>query len=86
MENSIRVLKEWNEERSKDAMERYYCEKMCENWEKGLHKGQKNGIKIGKKEACKIAAIKMLEDDVELSDIAKYTGLSIQKIQALKTN
>ena len=74
MENSIRVLEEWNEERSEDAMERYYGEKMLEKEELGISKS-KNDI-----------AIKMLKDTVEIPIIAKYTGLSRKEIKALQNN
>ena len=88
MENSIRVLKEWNEERSKDAMERYYSEKMLEKeelgYEQGKTKGLAKGLKQGKEESNLIIAKKMLEDDVEIPTIAKYTDLSIKEINALK--
>ncbi len=72
MENSIRVLKEWNEERDKDAVERYYGEKMLEVKEES---SQEKALEIAKQ---------MLKDSLPLKSIAKYTGLSLKEINSLK--
>ena len=76
MENSIRVLKEWNEERDKDAVERYYGEKMLEVKEEGLEQGMA-------KEKKSIAK-QMLKDSLPIKSISKYTGLSLKEINSLK--
>jgi predicted transposase/invertase (TIGR01784 family) len=48
--------------------------------EKGKVEGKAEGIATEKKET----AIRMLENNVSLGDISKYTGLSIEEIESLK--
>ena len=80
MENSIRVLKEWNEERDKDAVERYYGEKMLEVKEEGIEQGLEQGMAKEKKSIAK----QMLKDSLPIKSISKYTGLSLKEINSLK--
>lgn len=42
------------------------------------------GIEEGKKEEKRALALKMLKDGLDLSLIAKYTGLSLEEIQRLQ--
>ncbi len=72
MENSIRVLKEWNEERDKDAVERYYGEKMLEVKEES---SQEKALEIAKN---------LLSLNVSIDKIKQATGLSLKEINSLK--
>jgi predicted transposase/invertase (TIGR01784 family) len=45
----------------------------------GEERGKAEGIAIGKEET----AMRMLENNVSLGDISKYTGLSIEEIESL---
>ena len=72
MQNSIRVLKEWNNMRDVDAMERYYGEKMLEKEELGIKKEQ---VHIAKN---------MLNLNIPLAKISLATGLSIKELKTLK--
>ena len=55
--------------------------------EKGMELGRKQDIEKAAKEAAEKEKIetarKMLEDNLDISVISKYTGLSIQKINSL---
>lgn len=78
-EQALKFYDDWNKELARESY-REECIKI----------GEKKGIKIGheqgKEEANLITAKKMLEDTVEIPTIAKYTGLSIKEIQALKAH
>lgn len=56
--------------------------------EKGMKAGQKIGQKIGKelgkKEEKENLAVKMLENNIDISVVSKITGLSIEKLEKLK--
>ncbi len=56
--------------------------------EKGMKTGQKIGQKIGKelgkKEEKENLAVKMLENNIDISVVSKITGLSIEKLEKLK--
>ena len=56
--------------------------------EKGMKAGQKIGQKIGKelgkKEEKENLAVKMLENNIDISVVSKITGLSIEKLEKIK--
>ena len=52
-------------------------------YKKGLVKGEVKGHRKGLKEGQLAAAHKMLADGMSLENVAKYTGLSLKKIEAL---
>ena len=68
MENSIRVVKEWLEESAKHGLENYIEDVKFEATEE-----EKMSI-----------AKKMLQDNIVIETIMKYTGLSKKQILKLK--
>ena len=52
--------------------------------EKGMKAGQKIGKELGKKEEKENLAVKMLENNIDISVVSKITGLSIEKLEKLK--
>ncbi len=68
LENSIRVVKEWLEESSKHGLENYIDDVKFEAIEK-------EKVSIAKK---------MLQDNIVIDTIMKYTGLSKKQILSLK--
>lgn len=52
--------------------------------EKGLAKGREEGEAKGKAEASQDIALGMLADGMDVSVVAKYTGLSTDAVQQLK--
>ncbi len=84
MENSIRVLKEWNEERDKDAVERYYGEKMLEVKEEGIEQGLEKGLEQGMAKEKKLIAKNLLSLNISVDKIKQATGLSLKEIKSLK--
>ena len=81
-------LNEWMEKYVNDEQ----ALKFYDDWNKELARENyreeciKIGHEQGREEANLITAKKMLEDTVEIPTIAKYTGLSIKEIQALKAH
>ncbi|MDR1425658.1 MAG: hypothetical protein LBI70_01525 [Rickettsiales bacterium] len=54
-----------------------------EGREEGITVGMEKGLKRGEEEKAKIIALSMLRDDVLVSTIVKYTGLSPEEITRL---
>ena len=54
-------------------------EGLKERLQKELHNGKEEGLREGKKEMAR----NMLKDNVDITIISKYTGLTIEKIQEL---
>ena len=52
--------------------------------QEGLEQGIEQGIEIGKKESLIEVAKSMLDASIPISDITKYTGLSVSEIENLK--
>ncbi len=53
--------------------------------DKGIKKGKKEGVKEGIKEKATEIVKNMLNDNVDINTISKYTGLSLKDIKALQT-
>ena len=53
--------------------------------EEGRKEGRKEGIEEGEKRKSMEMALRMREDGMPLEVIAKYTGLSVEEIQNLKS-
>lgn len=73
-----KFVSEWCRESNKNGFERYVAEKEAEAASKAETKGKKAGILE--------TAKNMIIDNVELSVIEKYTGLSQSELNKLKTN
>ena len=79
MEQAVKFMRSFvNDEEVLDIYDKindvkYYAK------EEGLAEGHAKGIAENKKETAK----KMLEDGLDINQIAKYTGLSLSEIQAL---
>ena len=58
-------------------------EGLREGLKKGLQRGLKQGLKQGKEEGKKEMARNMLRDNVDITIISRYTGLTIEEIQKL---
>ncbi len=74
MEETMKFVAEWNARSSKNGIERYIEEREEEAAEKTRNK-----------ERLEIATT-MLNDDIDIPTIIKYTGLSIKEIEKLQKN
>jgi predicted transposase/invertase (TIGR01784 family) len=85
MKNSeIRGIVKGRKEGIEKGIEKGVVKGRAEGIEKGVVKGRKEGKKEGRKEEKIETALSMLADDVPISTISKYTGLSTTEIKALK--
>ncbi len=80
VENSIRVVKEWLEESAKHGLENYIDDVKFEAAEEATKKATKLATKKRNIEIAK----KMLQDNILIETIMKYTGLSKKQILKLK--
>ena len=55
-----------------------------EGLEQGIKQGIKQGQEEGRMKQSLVIAKSMLEDNMDMNIISKYTGISIQELQSLK--
>ena len=67
-----------------ENIERWKQEFIQEGKKEGMKKGKKEGKEEGMKEKAREDAKMMLEDDMPVEKISKYTGLPIEEIKKLK--
>ncbi len=86
LKKTMKFVAEWNARSSKNGIERYIEEREEEAAEKAAEKAAIVTEKETRnKERLEIATT-MLNDDIDIPTIIKYTGLTIKEIEKLQKN
>ncbi|MDR1543411.1 MAG: hypothetical protein LBS50_03170, partial [Prevotellaceae bacterium] len=77
--------KYWDEVRRENMLvEGKFAEGVEKGFEKGIEKGIEKGFEKGIEKGIEKVAINMLNENIPVETISKFTGLSISELQTLK--
>ena len=85
-ENIMNIAQQFIQEGIQKGLKEGIQKGLKEGKQKGLKQGLKEGIQKGLKQGIKKIAIRMLESQMPIDQIAAYTGLSSQELNALLTD